>query len=125
MIVLISTIPLEQRICSQESLHQVSDTYSQNWNSGSNLRLRQKSVKIQNMFQKFFCMVDGHDKTDFWIQKNIWFRPFFDLFTPMLYFHTFLSELQIAPTIPILGVSVRNLVQGLLRTYSWLIRLKF
>ena len=40
-------------------------------------------------------------------------------------FSHFFSELQIAPTIPILEISVRNLVQGLLRTYSWLIRLKF
>ena len=43
----------------------------------------------------------------------------------VLYFHTFLSEPQIAPTIPNLGISIRNLVQGLLRTYYWLIRLKF
>ena len=105
-------------------------------------------------------MVDWHYKTDFQRQKNIWFLPFFDLFsyimdqknapsqksywhtksvfyarqpreeifdifTPMLYFRTFLSELQIAPTIPNCGISVQNLVQGLLRTYYWLIRLKF
>ena len=26
-------------------------------------------------------MVDGHDITDFWMQKNFWFRPFFDHFS--------------------------------------------
>ena len=39
----------------------------------------------------------------------------------VLYFHTFLSELQMAASIPISGISVPNLVQGHLRTWSWLI----
>ena len=39
----------------------------------------------------------------------------------VLYFHTFLSELQIAPIIPILGIDVPNLVQGHLRTCYLLI----
>ena len=29
-------------------------------------------------------MVDGHDRTDFWIQKNFWFRPFFDIFSNLM-----------------------------------------
>ena len=29
-------------------------------------------------------MVDGHDITDFWMQKNFWFRPFFDLFSNIM-----------------------------------------
>ena len=139
------------------SLYQVWDIYFQNWNNGRNLKLWRKSMKIQNIFQKFICTVDGHDRTDFWIQKIFWFRPFFDLFsnmmdqknapsqkiclpkksvfscpsttwrnmwypfTPMLYFHTFMSELQIAPIIPMLGINVPNLVQGHLRTCYLLI----
>ena len=51
------------------SLNQVWDTYFQNWNTGGHLKLWQKSVKIQNILEKFLCMVDGHDITDFWIQK--------------------------------------------------------
>ena len=42
-------------------------------------------------------------------------------FTPVLYFHTFMSELQMAPIIPISGINVPNLVQGLLRTCYLLI----
>ena len=38
-------------------------------------------MKIQNVFQKFHRMVDGHVITDFWMQKNFWFWPFFDLFS--------------------------------------------
>ena len=116
-----------------------------------------KVVKIQNIFKKFLCMVDWHDKTDFWIQNFFPFRPFFwsffkyhgskkcpskkscchkksvftcpstmrrniwYLFTSVLYFYTFLPELQMAASIPILRISVPNLVQGHLRTWSWLI----
>ena len=29
-------------------------------------------------FQKFFCVVDWHEKTDFWLQQLFWLRPFFD-----------------------------------------------
>ena len=29
-------------------------------------------------------MVDGHDKTDFWMQKKFWFWPFFDLFSDLM-----------------------------------------
>ena len=39
----------------------------------------------------------------------------------VLYFHTFMSELQMAPIIPISGINVPNLVQGLLRTCYLLI----
>ena len=39
----------------------------------------------------------------------------------VLYFHTFLQELQMAPSIPILEINVPNLVQGLLRTCYLLI----
>ena len=39
----------------------------------------------------------------------------------VLYFRTFLSELQMAPIIPILGINVPNLVQALLRTCYLLI----
>ena len=45
-----------------------------------------------------------------------------------LYFHTFLSELQIAPIIPILEINVQNLVQALLRTcylLIWVLQLDF
>ena len=40
----------------------------------------QKSVKIQYIFQKILYKVNGHDKTDFLKQRNIWLLPFFDLF---------------------------------------------
>ena len=145
-------------------MYQVWDIYFQNWNTGGHFKLLQKSVKIQYIFQKFVCTVDGHDRNDFWIQKKFGSGHFFIFFQiswiekmprakkviniknqffharqpreeifdicshrciAMVYFYTFLSELQIAPTTPILGVSVRNLVQGHLRTYSLLIRLKF
>ena len=43
------------------------------------------------------------------------------LFTSVLYFFTFLPELQMAASIPILRISVPNLIQGHLRTWSWLI----
>ena len=56
------------------------DTNSQNWSNGSHLKLLQKSLKIQYIFQKFLCMADGPDRTDFWIQKFFWLGPFFDLF---------------------------------------------
>ena len=46
----------------------------------------------------------------------------------VLYFHTFLSELQMAPIIPISGINVPNLVQVLLRTCHlliWVMQLDF
>ena len=52
--------------------------------SRSNLKLLQKSVKIQYIFQKFLCMADGHDGYDFLIEIFFWFRPFFDLFLSMM-----------------------------------------
>ena len=39
----------------------------------------------------------------------------------VLYFHTFLQELEMAPSIPIVEINVPNLVQGLLRTCYLLI----
>ena len=56
------------------------DTNSQNWSNGSHLKLLQKSLKIQYIFQKFLCTADGPDRTDFWIQKKILFRPFLIIF---------------------------------------------
>ena len=44
----------------------------------------EKSMKIQNIFQTFLCMVDGHYRIDFWIQKNFWFRSSFDLFSNIM-----------------------------------------
>ena len=32
-----------------------------------------------NGFQKFLCVVDGHEKTDFLFKQYFWIRPFFDL----------------------------------------------
>ena len=44
----------------------------------------------------------------------------------ILYLHTFLSELQIAPIIPILGINVQNLVQALLSyLLIWVLQLDF
>ena len=60
------------------------DINSQNWITGSHLNLLLKSLKIQYICQKFFCMADGHEKTDFWIPKKFLFRPFFDLFSNMM-----------------------------------------
>ena len=56
------------------------DINSQNWITGSHLKLMLKSLKIQYIFQKFLCMADGPDKTDFWIPKkkkivNYFFHP--------------------------------------------------
>ena len=42
----------------------------------------------------------------------------------VLYFHTFLQELEMTPSIPILEINVPNLVQGLLRTCYLLIWVK-
>ena len=56
------------------------DTNSQNWSNGSHLKLLQKSLKIQYIFQKFLCTADGPDRTDFWIQKIFLFRPFLIIF---------------------------------------------
>ena len=47
-----------------------------------------------------------------------------DFLKYVLYFHTFLQELQMAPSIPILEINVPNLVQGLLRTCYLLIWVK-
>ena len=60
------------------------DINSQNWITGSHLKLLLKSLKIQYIFQKFLCMADGPHKTDFWIPKKFLFRPFFDLFSHMM-----------------------------------------
>ena len=60
------------------------DINSQNWITGSHLKLLQKSLKIQYIFQKFLSMAYGTHKTDFWIPKKILFRPFFDLFSHMM-----------------------------------------
>ncbi len=57
------------------------------WNTGSHLKLWPKNVEIQHnceRFQKFLCTIDGHDRTDFWIQKFFCFRPFFDLFSNIM-----------------------------------------
>ena len=56
------------------------DINSQNWITGSHLKLLLKSLKTQYIFQKFLCMADRPHKTDFWIATNFLFRPFFDLF---------------------------------------------
>ena len=60
------------------------DTNSQNWNNGSHLKLLQKSLKIQYIFQKFLCTADGPDRTDFWIQKFFWLGLFFYLFLNLM-----------------------------------------
>ena len=60
------------------------DINSQNWITGSHLKLMLKSLKIQYIFQKFLCTTDGPDKTDFWIPKKILLGPFFDLFEAAL-----------------------------------------
>ena len=52
--------------------------------SRSNLKLLQKSVKIQYIFQKFLRMANRHDEANFLIEKIFWFRPFFDLFSSMM-----------------------------------------
>ena len=44
------------------------------------MTLWQKSIKIQYRLQKFLCLVDRHDITDFRIQKFFGLGPFFDLF---------------------------------------------
>ena len=62
----------------------ILDINSQNWITGSCLELLQKSLKIQYIFQKFLCMADGPDKTDFWTPKNFLFEPIFDLFSNMM-----------------------------------------
>ena len=47
-----------------------------------------------------------------------------DFLKYVLYFHTFLQELQMAPRIPILEINVPILVQGLLTTCYLLILVK-
>ena len=53
--------------------------YFQNWNTGGHLKLWQKSVEIQNILEKFLCMVDAHDITDFWIFGSGDFLIFFQI----------------------------------------------
>ena len=42
------------------------------------IRLLAVAISIFNKFQKFFRMVNGHAKTDFWLQQLFWLLPFFD-----------------------------------------------
>ena len=37
-----------------------------------------------NKIQKFLCEVDRHEKIDFWIQKILWLRPYFDTFLSIM-----------------------------------------
>ena len=77
----------------------------------------------------FFSIHDIWKKIKEWLEPNIFLDPKISSVIPVnhakeflkyvLYFHTFLLELQIAPITPILETSVRNLVQGYLRTWSW------
>ena len=47
------------------------------------MTLWQKSIKKQYRLQKFLCMVDRHDKTDFWIEiffgSGLFLTLFFNL----------------------------------------------
>ena len=43
------------------------------------IRLLAAAISIFNKFQKFFRVVNGHAKTDFWLQQLFWLRPFFGL----------------------------------------------
>ena len=43
------------------------DINSQNWITGSHLKLLPKSLKIQYIFQKFLCTAYGPNRYDFWI----------------------------------------------------------
>ena len=52
--------------------------------SRSNLKLMQKSLKIQYIFQKFLCMPNRHNEANFLLEKFFWFRLFFDLFSSMM-----------------------------------------
>ena len=60
------------------------DTNSQNWSNGSHLKLLQKSLKIQYIFQKFLCTADGPDRIDFGIQKNFVSALFSSFFSNMM-----------------------------------------
>ena len=43
----------------------ILDINSKNWITGSQLKLLQKSLKIQYIFQRFLHVVDRHEKSDF------------------------------------------------------------
>ena len=60
------------------------DINSQNWITGSHLKLLQKSLKIQYIFQKFLCMANGPDIIDFLIPKNLCSGPFLIFFSNMM-----------------------------------------
>ena len=49
-------------------------TYFQSWITEGHLNLLQK---MQYMLEKLLCMVDGHEETDFWMQKMAIFWSFF------------------------------------------------
>ena len=36
------------------------------------------TAAFTNEFPKFLRVVNGHAKTDFWLQQLFWLRPFFD-----------------------------------------------
>ena len=42
------------------------------------IRLLAVVISFFNKFLKFFRVVNGHAKTDFWLQQLYWLRPFFD-----------------------------------------------
>ena len=91
------------------------DINSQNWITGSHLKLMLKSLKIQYIFQKSLCMANRPNKTDFWTPKFFWYlkisfiRPIShakEILKYVLYFQTFLKELQTAAGNPILRIDV-------------------
>ena len=43
------------------------------------IRLLAVEIPFFNKFLKFFRVVNGHAKTDFWLQQLYWLRTFFDL----------------------------------------------
>ena len=47
-------------------------------------------MKIQNIFEKFLCMVDQHDKTDFWIKC----AKIQNCNREWIYFFSFLTEMS-------------------------------
>ena len=85
-----------------------------------------------------FVIHDIWKKIEKWPQPKIFLYPKISSVMPVnhakefliyvLYFHTFLSELQIAPITPILGINVPNLLQVLLRAcylLIWVMELDF
>ena len=76
--------PLATQICYHEALKQFWGIYFLTKTNGSSLKLWQKSVKIPDILKKLHDMVNRHNKSDFWMQKNFWFRPFFDLFSHIM-----------------------------------------